>query len=81
MKIQIAQIEIDSRLYDFVNKEVLPDTQVAERAFWTGFADLITTLSPENDRLLARRDQLQSQIDAWHRAHPGSDFDQSQYKS
>jgi malate synthase len=80
MKIQIAQIEVDPRLYDFVNKEVLPGTLVQQQVFWTGFADLITTLSPENDRLLTHRDQLQSKIDAWHRARPGSQFDQSQYK-
>ena len=81
MKVQIAQIEVDPRLYDFVNKEVLPGTLVPQQSFWSGFADLIATLSPENDRLLARRDQLQLQIDAWHRAHPGVNFDQPLYKN
>ena len=36
---------------------------------------------PCNEALLRRRDELQSQIDAWHRAHPGADFDAPSYRA
>jgi len=38
-------------------------------------------LSPRNAELLAKRDRLQSSIDAWHREHPGAQFDAPAYKA
>jgi malate synthase len=73
--IQIARV-----LYDFVNHEALPGTGVVQERFWGGLATLIQDLSPRNAQLLQRRDQLQEQIDAWHHAHPGPDFDAELYR-
>jgi malate synthase len=39
-------------------------------AFWAGFDTLVRELAPKNAALLAERDRLQAEIDAWHRAHP-----------
>jgi malate synthase len=33
-----------------------------------------------NQALLAKRDQIQAQIDAWHRKHPGAAFDATAYR-
>lgn len=58
-------------LHDFIEKEVLPDTGVESAASWGGFAGLTRDLAPANKRLLARRDELQAEIDAGHRQYHG----------
>src|SRR6185437_1594815 len=68
-------------LFDFIEKEVLPGTGVASDAFWAGFAKLTEDLAPKNRALLARRDDLQLQIDEWHRARRGKPFDREAYES
>ena len=78
--ISFANMTVDRALYDFVCREVLPGTGVAAADFWSGFAALAERLEPENRALLRRRDELQAQIDAWHRAHPGPAFDASAYR-
>ncbi|MFZ9238175.1 MAG: malate synthase G, partial [Burkholderiaceae bacterium] len=40
-------------------------------SWWGGFAQIVHDLSPKNALLLAERDRLQSELDAWHIAHPG----------
>jgi len=79
--IRIDHIDIDATLYHFVNREAMPGTGMDEAAFWGGFAALVRRLAPRNALLLQRRDLLQSQIDAWHRRHPGAQFDPAAYKS
>jgi len=41
-------------------------------ALWRGLAKLLRELMPENQRLLARRDALQAQIDAWCGSEPAA---------
>ena len=74
-------IDIDVRLYEFVNREAIPGSGVGESEFWGGFSALIRRFAPRNAALLARRDVLQSQIDAWHRRHPGAGFDPAEYRA
>jgi malate synthase len=76
----IGSLRVAPLLHDFVNKEVLPGTRVSAEVFWQGLSDLIRDLLPVNQALLAKRDQLQSQIDAWHRKHPGATFDAAAYR-
>jgi malate synthase len=73
--LQIARV-----LYNFVNQEALPGTGISPKRFWSGFGRLIRELAPRNAQLLSRRDQLQAQIDQWHRIHPGADFDPKLYR-
>ena len=40
-------------------------------AFWQGFAALLAAFAPRNRALLAKRDDLQAQIDAWHSERRG----------
>jgi malate synthase len=78
--ISLGDLRVARVLYDFVNQEALPGTGLVQESFWPGFAALIRSLAPRNAQLLQRRDQLQARIDAWHRAHPGPDFDRRNYK-
>jgi malate synthase len=80
-RVRAGAIEIDFRLHDFVGREAAPGTGVDPAAFWAGFAALVRRLAPRNAALLARRDTLQSQIDDWHRRHPGALFDPASYRA
>ncbi|GAA4400971.1 malate synthase G [Tsukamurella soli] len=65
-------LQVATVLYDFINNEALPGTGVDQQAFWAGTAQLIEDLAFRNADLLARRDDLQAQIDAYHSANPGA---------
>ncbi len=73
-------LQVATPLYDFIGNEVLPGTGLAAEAFWSGFAALVHDLAPRNRALLAQRDSLQAQIDAWHDKHKGQAIDPVEYE-
>ena len=70
-RVQVGGLEVAEELHRFVEDEALPDTGLEPDAFWSGAAAIIHDLAPRNRELLARREELQSLIDGWHREHPG----------
>jgi malate synthase len=78
--VSVENIAVDKGLYEFVNTEIMPGTGVQQHEFWHGFAGFVAEMAPRNAALLRRRDELQFQIDAWHRANPGPDFDPGKYR-
>ena len=78
--VQIGNLQVAEQLMNFVNTQVLPESGVTQQAFWAGFDQLIHELAPENKALLARRDELQTQINAWHKENKGN-FEFANYKS
>ncbi|HYP63565.1 MAG TPA: malate synthase G, partial [Acidocella sp.] len=74
-------LSIATVLYDFVNKEALPGTLVETGPFWEGFAALLQKYAVSNAALLAKRDELQGQIDAWHLARKGQPHDAAAYEA
>ncbi|NBC32838.1 MAG: malate synthase G [Alphaproteobacteria bacterium] len=78
---EIAGLRVADSLHDFVNDAVLPDTGVTPDQFWSGFAGIIADMAPRNRDLLARRDDLQARIDAWHRERRGRGFSLAAYKA
>ena len=60
-------LQVAKELADFIEIEALPGTGVAGRRLLDGFAAIVRDLAPQNRALLAQRDALQAQIDAWHR--------------
>jgi malate synthase len=80
-RVRIGNLQIVQILFDFVNQEVLPDTNIHQDTFWSGVESIITELSPENHKLLQKRDDLQVKIDEWHRTHQGKHSDIDAYKS
>jgi malate synthase len=77
--IESAGIRIARPLYDFVNGEALSGTSIGADAFWGGFATLLAELAPRCKALLARRDSIQQQLDAWHIANKGKPADTDGY--
>ena len=58
-------------LVRFLEDEVLPGLALGADTFWAGFAGLVGKFAPQNRALLARREALQTAIDAWHGRHKG----------
>jgi malate synthase len=73
-------LEVDSALARFLDEQVLPTVGVAADAFWRGFAAIVRDLSPKNAALLAERERLQREIDAWHQENPGPIRDTAAYR-
>ena len=73
-------LQVDSELHRFIEDQVLPGTGIASDSFWKGFAQIVNDLSPKNAALLAERDRLQTELDNWHRAHPGPIADVAKYR-
>jgi malate synthase len=76
-----AGLHVDAVLARFVEDEALPGSGIEAGAFWSGFAGLLADFAPQNRALLAKRDALQAQIDAWHVARRGQPHDHAAYKS
>ena len=64
-------LQIDAALARFIDDEVLPGTGVDRAVFWRGFDAIVREFAPKNAALLAERDRLQSELDAWHTKNPG----------
>src|SRR5437868_3339063 len=73
-------LQVDQVLADFVETQALPGTGVSADRFWAGMADLAQTEGAINRQLLAKREALQSQIDAWHHSHRNAPHDPRAYK-
>lgn len=76
----VHSLQVDTPLYDFINREVLPDIGVQQDAFWQGFDCIVADLAPKNAALLAERERLQAELDTWHSAHPGIITDMAGYR-
>lgn len=79
-RIEIGQLQIDSELYALVRDEIAPGSGVEADAVWRGLDRIIADLAEKNRALLARRDELQEQIDAWHTERTGQIIDAEQYQ-
>jgi len=80
-RIEKFGLQVARPLFDMIEREALPAAGVASDTFWKGLADLLHGLGPKNRALLAKRDDLQAQVDAWHRAHRGMPIDAAAYKA
>ena len=80
-RVQRGGLRVARVLDDLVAERMLPDTGIELYAFWNGFESIVDDLTPKNRALLATRDALQEQIDAWHLARRGQTHDADAYKA
>ena len=71
-RVKVGGLSVAAVLHRFVEEEALPGSGVDPGAFWEGLDTLVHDLTPRNRELLARRDDLQTRFDDWHREHPGT---------
>ena len=76
-----AGIEADPQLAAFIETDVLGPLGRDVDAFWKGFADLLGRFGPRNADLLARREDLQAKIDAWHTERAGQPHEAGAYRT
>jgi len=72
-------LKVADVLARFIDEKVLPGTGVDINDFWAGFSDIVHVYDPKNRALLARREDLQSQIDNWHVQRKGQPHDGAAY--
>ncbi|MBK1721633.1 malate synthase G [Thiocystis violacea] len=79
--LDVGGLKVAKPLHDLVKDEVVPGTGIDADVLWHAFAGILRDLAPRNRELLAKRDQLQRQIDTWHREHRGQPLDLSAYRA
>ncbi|SDM21013.1 malate synthase G [Microbacterium azadirachtae] len=65
-----ADLSVAAPIVEFAEAS-LADSGRDATAFWAGVSEIVHDLVPRNAALLARRDELQQQIDEYHRKNPG----------
>jgi malate synthase len=80
-RVKRGALQIAAELDEFVAQQVAPGTGVDVDAFWAGFEACVNELGPVNRELLAVRASLQKQVDEWHLARKGQQFDEAEYKA
>ena len=77
----IHGLQVATELHRFIEEKVLPASGVASDVFWKGFDAIVSDLAPKNIALLAERDRLQTELDAWHKKNPGPIADMPAYRA
>lgn len=80
-RVDRSGLQVAGELAAFVEDRALPGTGVTAETFWTGLARMVAELGPKNRALLAKREDLQARIDAWHIAHRDQPHDHEAYKA
>ena len=79
--ISVGKLAVAKDLYEFVNQELLSGLLISADDFWAGFDKAAHELAPKNASLLAKREDLQTQIDNYHKAHRNAGFDNAHYQA
>ncbi|MDP9164083.1 MAG: malate synthase G, partial [Pseudomonadota bacterium] len=74
-------LKVAGALAEFIEQRALPGTGIEAAQLWAGAADIFARFAPENRALLAKRDELQAAIDAWHGERAGQAIDQAEYQA
>ena len=79
--INIQNLSVSEYLYNFINKEAIPGTNITEENFWNGLSKVSHELAPKNKKLINIRSRLQMDIDRWHLENYEKEFNLKEYKS
>ncbi|MBN8234166.1 malate synthase G [Halobacillus kuroshimensis] len=67
--VKVGNIQVAPVLYEFINKQAVPDSGISSDDFWAGLEAILHHLAPKNKQLLEIRDEMQKKIDDWHLNH------------
>jgi malate synthase len=79
--VRIGGLGVNAAFRGFIEAEALPGTGVDPARFWASLESLLREWAPRNAALLAKRDDLQARIDAWHRSNAARPIDLAAYKT
>ncbi len=74
-------LQVDPVLVAFIEGQALPGTGVTAETFWNGLSRMVSELGPKNRAFLAKRKEIQDQLDAWHLDRKGQDHDADAYQA
>ena len=72
-------LKISSKLFDFINNEVIPGTNIKTDEFWNSFGKIVHELAPLNKKLIQKREDIQKKIDEWHKKNKGKELNKKEY--
>ena len=79
--IKINNLSVDKILADFIDNELLLETNISPKKFWDGFDKVVHELAPKNRELLEIRETIQKEIDLWHKKNKFEEFNLEDYKN
>ena len=75
-----GNLQVSKNLDNLITEKVCHSIDLSPETFWSKFEEILNEFSPRNKKLLEKRESLQEQIDNWHIANKGKDFDKTAYK-
>ena len=78
--LEINNLKVSETLFNFVNNEVLKDTEISSKDFWSKFDKIVHELAPRNKELIEIRNELQKNINEWHIKNKGNQININDYK-
>jgi len=79
--VTIGGLKVNEELHRLVRDEIAPETGVDPEAFWISLSQIVKDLAAKNRQLLAKRKELQKQIDDWSQANRDRPFDVEEYRA
>ena len=78
-KIKKEDLTISSVLFEFINKEVIPGTDIDVDEFWKKFNFAVHELAPINKVLIEKRENIQKKIDTRHLSNKDKGLNKEEY--
>ena len=78
-KIKKGNLAVSPLLLEFIDKEIIPDTDINVDEFWKKFDSAVHELAPINKALIKKRETIQKKINTWHIANKDRNSNQKEY--
>ena len=72
-------LKVSSAMFEFINNEAIPGTNIDAESFWSQFSETVHNLSPINKALIKKRENIQTKLDEWHKSNKEKDFNKFEY--
>ena len=79
--IKTYDLSVSNVLLNFVDKELLPGTNISRSRFWKGLSETLHKLTPINKKLLETREKIQKSLDSFYLERKGKKFNYNEYKN
>mgnify|MGYP006100311089 FL=1 len=80
-RVTYGGLHVSKELDNFLKEELVPGINIQPSLFWKSLETILDTFGPKNIELLAIRESLQKQIDAWHIERKGQTHNAAEYKN